>query len=175
MGKEKAPKPKTVKVGVKLAKEGGAFNPAIEEATTTSSSPDPLPSEEGNQTFTKVMLFVLECCLMFHSTDGYMADSMLCFTEPKGRDFSGDLKEYLEGWENKTTVTWKFNKVLQAWALSNTFDNSKIDAELFKQLCPYLVSVQGNSRLHIYMLCKMFSSRGISIILATREYPLFHH
>jgi hypothetical protein len=43
-------------------------------------------------------------------------------------------------------VSWKFNKVLQAWALSNAFDENKIDADLFKQLCPYLESVQGESR-----------------------------
>ena len=68
------------------------------------------------------------------------------WTEPKGRDFSGDLQEYLAGWEQKATVSWKFNKVLQAWALSNAFDENKIDADLFKQLCPYLESVQGESR-----------------------------
>ena len=43
-------------------------------------------------------------------------------------------------------MSWKFNKVLQAWALSNAFDENKIDADLFKQLCPYLESVQGESR-----------------------------
>jgi hypothetical protein len=64
-------------------------------------------------------------------------------TEPKGRDFSGDLQEYLSGWEQKATATWKFNKVLQAWALSHAFDSDKIDDDLFLQLCPYLESVQG--------------------------------
>jgi hypothetical protein len=55
MGKEKAAKPKSVKVGgVKLsstsAKEGGAFNPAIEETDTTTSSTavNATPSEEGS-------------------------------------------------------------------------------------------------------------------------------
>lgn len=71
--------------------------------------------------------------------------------EPKGRDFSGDLEEYLQGWEQKAVATWKFNKVLQAWALSNTFDESKIDTDLFDKLCPYLESVQGRKSSFVFL------------------------
>ncbi len=40
----------------------------------------------------------------------------------------------------------KFNKVLQGWALLHAFEKSMINSTLFKQLCPYLKTVQGGAR-----------------------------
>ena len=40
---------------------------------------------------------------------------------------------------------WKFSKVLQTWALANCLDKSKIDSSLFKELCPYIQTVQGGA------------------------------
>jgi WKF domain len=61
------------------------------------------------------------------------------------RDFSTDLLEYLSGWKNRESSPWKFNKTLQIWALEHCFDESKIDATLFKELLPYLASIQGGA------------------------------
>ena len=77
---------------------------------------------------------------------------MLYVAEAKGRDFSGDLEEYLNGWEQRSVNSWKFNKVLQAWALNNAFEKDKIESKLFKLLCPYIESVQGLTM----SLCLMF-------------------
>ncbi len=65
----------------------------------------------------------------------------------KTRDFSGDLEDYLEQWVDRETEgsTWKFNKILQAWALDNCFNKKKVSSDLFKQLLPYLLSVQGGA------------------------------
>jgi hypothetical protein len=40
---------------------------------------------------------------------------------------------------------WKFNKILQTWALDNCFDKKKIDVSLFKALMPYLLSIKGKA------------------------------
>jgi hypothetical protein len=63
------------------------------------------------------------------------------------RDHHGDLKNYLELWKNRDNNSgWKFNKVLQTWALSNALDKSVIDKSLFKELCPYLKSISGGAK-----------------------------
>jgi hypothetical protein len=64
------------------------------------------------------------------------------------RDFSGDLETYLEEWEQREAdgaAAWKFNKILQAWALDNCFYKKKVSSGLFKQLIPYLLTVQGGA------------------------------
>lgn len=63
------------------------------------------------------------------------------------RDFAGDLDDYLEQWEEKDSEgnAWKFNKILQAWALDNCYNKKKVDAALFKRLIPYLLTVQGGA------------------------------
>jgi hypothetical protein len=70
-------------------------------------------------------------------------------TKTKSREFENDLLEYLSNWERKDTIPWKFNKVLQAWALANVFDKEKISSTAFKQLCPYLKTVQGGARTRL--------------------------
>jgi hypothetical protein len=52
----------------------------------------------------------------------------------KNRDFSADLEEYLELWEGREGEgsEWRFNKVLQAWALDNYFRKKKIEAGRLK-------------------------------------------
>eukprot|EP01031_Cornospumella_fuschlensis_P030268 gene30268-36577_t len=67
---------------------------------------------------------------------------------PKGRDFSSDLKDYLKAWKKRESgdSQWKFNKVLQVWAISNCLNDKKIDDPLLKRLIPYLQSVQGGAR-----------------------------
>eukprot|EP01039_Chlorochromonas_danica_P000550 gene552-591_t len=65
-----------------------------------------------------------------------------------GRDFAGDLKAYLDSWERKDQPgsQWKFNKVLQAWALTNLTSTEKVPQTVFQQLLPYIRSVQGGAR-----------------------------
>ena len=60
-----------------------------------------------------------------------------------------DLKEYLSNWENRKIIQWKFNKILQGWAISNLFNKEVIDSKVFKQLCLYLVTLQGNARVRL--------------------------
>jgi WKF domain len=63
------------------------------------------------------------------------------------RDFASDLKNYLSQWAHKEEYGgWRFNKNLQVWALEHVFDDSKIDADLFKLLLPYLASIQGAAK-----------------------------
>lgn len=59
------------------------------------------------------------------------------------RDFVSDLKSYLQAWKLRDSHDWKFNKVLQTWALQNCFEKHKIDSKLFKELLPYIMSIQG--------------------------------
>ena len=65
----------------------------------------------------------------------------------KRRDHQSDLKNYLELWGNRDNNSgWKFNKVLQTWALLNALDKNAIDKDLFKELCPYLKSISGGAK-----------------------------
>lgn len=65
-----------------------------------------------------------------------------------GRDFTGDLMAYLNSWEKKDQAgsQWKFNKVLQAWALTNLTSTEKVPPKLFQKLLPYIRTVQGGAR-----------------------------
>lgn len=75
------------------------------------------------------------------------------------RDFVSDLSDYLQAWdENRRIVAsnssssdqenkkWKFNKVLQEWALQHCLDKQRISSDLFKHLTPYLLTIQGKAK-----------------------------
>jgi hypothetical protein len=70
----------------------------------------------------------------------------------KHRDFSTDLTEYLQSWEESQAASssseksWKFNKVLQEWSLQHCLEKQMISSELFKKLTPYLLTVQGKAK-----------------------------
>jgi hypothetical protein len=71
----------------------------------------------------------------------------------KHRDFSTDLTEYLQSWEetqaassSSSDKSWKFNKVLQEWSLQHCLEKQMISSELFKKLTPYLLTVQGKAK-----------------------------
>ena len=66
-----------------------------------------------------------------------------------GRDYSGDLREYLNDWKRRDKTQWKFSKVIQSWALLNCFSNDKVSDELFEMLLPYISTVQGGARTRI--------------------------
>lgn len=69
--------------------------------------------------------------------------------EKKTRDFSGDLEAYLNDWaafQQDSGHPWKFNKILQEWAIQNCVEKPKVAASLFKLLLPYLATVQGGAR-----------------------------
>jgi hypothetical protein len=71
------------------------------------------------------------------------------------------LKEYLSEWkirQQDESHPWKFNKVLQEWAIQNCTDPSKLHNKVFKKLLPYLVTIQGSAR-----------TRLESIVSAARE------
>jgi hypothetical protein len=50
----------------------------------------------------------------------------------KRRDFGTDLIGYISSWNYRESAPWKFNKILQTWALDNCYDKKKIDTSLFK-------------------------------------------
>ena len=63
------------------------------------------------------------------------------------RDFQQDLTAYLDAWTNRNDGSeWKFNKVLQSWAVQHALDESVVDKGLFKRLIPYLASMAGQQR-----------------------------
>ncbi len=76
----------------------------------------------------------------------------------KQRNFSADLKLYLDQWQahqnaieaaNHSALQyspWKFNKVLQAWALDHCLQKDRIPLETFKQLLLYIATVRGAAR-----------------------------
>jgi hypothetical protein len=71
--------------------------------------------------------------------------------EPKSkRDFLSDLSSYLESWKNHiinpTSSTWKFNKILQEWALQHCLEEEKIPNKLFRLLLEYILTVKGASK-----------------------------
>lgn len=65
--------------------------------------------------------------------------------EVKVRDWSGDLMQYVTAWKGDKT-NWKFNKLLQTWALQKWWDKDAVDKNLFHALLPYLGSVMGGAR-----------------------------
>ena len=62
-------------------------------------------------------------------------------------DFGNELRDYLDKWSARQhggdNEGWKFNKVVQTWALDHCFDKKKIDSKLFKSLLPYVLTVKG--------------------------------
>lgn len=65
----------------------------------------------------------------------------------KNRDFPTDLEEYLRLWSlrDENGSNWKFNKILQAWALENCFNKEKVNTKLLKILLPYISTVRGGA------------------------------
>lgn len=64
----------------------------------------------------------------------------------KRRDFTSDLMSYISLWSDReNSGHWKFNKILQTWALDNCFDKQKISVIVFKALMPYLLSIKGSA------------------------------
>lgn len=75
----------------------------------------------------------------------------------KARNFTSDLRLYLELWKQHIEILsgnaggaqytmWKFNKVLQAWALDHCLDKEKVPLDLFKVLLGYIATVKGGAR-----------------------------
>ena len=64
----------------------------------------------------------------------------------KTRNFEQDLEQYLLMWVRKCANEeneWKFNKVLQAWALDNWYNKKVLSGKTFKLLLPYTATVRG--------------------------------
>ena len=60
--------------------------------------------------------------------------------------YASKLMGYISSWNYREVAGgWKFNKVLQTWALDNIFDIEKIDIALFDALVPYVVTIKGAS------------------------------
>lgn len=78
----------------------------------------------------------------------------------KTRDFSKDLNDYIREWMARDTndsgleASWKFNKIIQTWAINNCFDKNKVDSDLFKLWLPYAKTIQGSARERLVELAK---------------------
>ena len=88
----------------------------------------------------------------------------------KTRNFEGDLETYLQNWEirNEPGATWKFNKNIQAWAMSNALNKEKIGSKLFKRLLPYLATVQGGAKTRLLESTQSVLVESSSDILADK-------
>jgi hypothetical protein len=86
----------------------------------------------------------------------------------KTRDFSADLQSYLTQWKNDKE-SWKFNKVLQTWALIECLDGERISKNLFHDLIPYLCSIQGGARDRLLERCETIVSAHDEQTEATTE------
>jgi len=82
----------------------------------------------------------------------------------KSRDFSSDLASYLQQWKGTqgssptpSSSGWKFNKVLQNWALAECLNGECIAKNLFHDLLPYLCSVQGGARDRLLERCDVLT------------------
>jgi hypothetical protein len=64
----------------------------------------------------------------------------------ENRDFTTDLDNYLTNWQNGESSGWKFNKIIQTWAINNVLDTAKFGEELFQKFIPYAKSIQGASK-----------------------------
>lgn len=88
----------------------------------------------------------------------------------KSRDFSGDLGTYVLAWKGDRAVTgWKFNKILQNWALAECLNGDAISKDLFHVLLPYLVSVQGGARDRLLERCDKLTAAHDEQTDATTE------
>ena len=75
---------------------------------------------------------------------GIAADSVQTITK---RDFSAALTEYLVLWKDRDNGSgWKFNKVLQSWAVTHILSKKHVDKDLFKLACPYMAKMVGVQR-----------------------------
>jgi hypothetical protein len=92
-------------------------------------------------------------------------------TQQERRDFSADLLSYLQLWEahsqGDTSSGWKFNKVLQNWALENFSDKKKVSASLFDSLLPYLDSIVGGARDRVIEVITCILSLAHHFVLCT--------
>jgi hypothetical protein len=78
------------------------------------------------------------------------------------RDFAADLEEYIKAWTLKSgiiapaddSIKWKFNKVLQSWAIDHCLHESSISSPLFYSCIPYLQSVKGAARIRMSTLAQ---------------------
>jgi hypothetical protein len=114
-------------------------------------------------------LSVLEVNTALNSASTTDPSPVIKATNSKSRDFQSDLVEYLSNWERKDSIPWKFNKVLQAWALTNVFEKEKINSAAFKQLCPYLKTVQGGAKTRLLEEANQILSKAESQIDGAEE------
>lgn len=95
-------------------------------------------------------------------------------TPQKHRDFATDLNEYLEQWEedknsNSNEKKWKFNKVLQEWALQHCLQKQLVSSELFKRLTPYIATVQGKAKERLVTVLEEVMNREDETVPETAE------
>ena len=66
------------------------------------------------------------------------------------RNYVQEMLDYVEAWERREQESgWKFNKVLQNWAIDHVFDRKLIKKDALKPLLRYLKTVQGSARQRI--------------------------
>ena len=77
------------------------------------------------------------------------------------RNYVQELLEYVEAWERRDQGSgWKFNKVLQNWAIDNVFDRKIVKKDALKPLLRYLKTVQGSARQRIVERAKDIIGTG---------------
>lgn len=76
------------------------------------------------------------------------------------------MDNYIDDWVNSVndqsaSSTWKFNKVLQEWALKNWQFKESVPTSLFKKLLPYFDSIRGSGRDRLLEIAQRLSTAEI--------------
>lgn len=100
--------------------------------------------------------------------ESYVAFYLLIDALAKHRDFTTDLDNYIDDWISSVnnqsgSSTWKFNKVLQEWALKNWQSKSSVPTTLFKKLLPYFDSIRGSARDRLLEIAERLSTTEIAV------------
>lgn len=71
------------------------------------------------------------------------------------RNYSTELLEYIEAWKQRESGSgWKFNKVLQNWAIDNVFDKALVKKVELKPVLSYMATIQGAARERLLVKAK---------------------
>jgi hypothetical protein len=65
------------------------------------------------------------------------------------RNFLQDLDHYLSEWSLRNTNSWKFNKILQSWAIDNCLDKNLIPKNTFLLFVRYADTIRGAARTRL--------------------------
>jgi hypothetical protein len=107
-----------------------------------------------------------------HSDSEQKADAT---SSGKSRDFATDLSVYVDQWKESVGTNqpdlWKFNKVLQEWALQHCLTKTLVPADLFKKLLPYVATVKGSALTRLVERLKEIADQEVEDVEESSDDP----